>query len=739
MSFHDSFLSRPTIGFFAKNDWWFIPFVPFVQRCDKSIRLVIALFIRSFNMQGVLAKDVCLSSTRVVARMAEMVSHQLSKRQFKENSFIVEPCAGDGRLAKALQSKICGESESCTVLMFDIDPLVSDVERLDIFSCHERVQSLQKSSSSSSEERTTIVLCNPPFNRDDCERICSECFQIPGSMVVGLVLPGRYCDVMKLDDIIPLDFRVEVMEVLPSEDFFQPRLDKSAKELTIVLVVAVRISYVRVKLSRLAHPIPKGGRFQYVDGDDWDLAVHLGPHRHVGIVRLPTEQLDDINGEWAKIKFCCSSSSSSSSAAATATMVEMVAYHLKYVSARSWWPRISTTKLFKLPKSILSGLINDVLERSDSFIVGDGVTSIVNALSRFLDDQSATVVEESISQGRIGNLIDGLIEFLSDEAKRDVFDKLKSIVSTMEIVSSPRVAPAEDLASEFIEPLEDSVILFDDEAAPEQQQQQQQKQKRQSDNGDDIIEVLEDTTVQALSDDPEEEALPKKQKRHQVAQGSSSTNLKDLLVKCQQRFQNRTNLASFEKMHEDLNQLSEIMDQVSSVVQNNEEEHFQKVAVSAMRGEKLVRVLNKRDKKFRDELSFYFTLVSGRSFWIMSRLLKQPYRQIKTLLNVTDKTIQRYIALYELVSQHQLLRYAWPFTNIVNWKGGKEELLKEIAESGLDFGGHAPTETLALLSGQEAHVMSSSFIRGDLVLHYSSRNDDVERTLRKRSRNENDE
>lgn len=687
-------------------------------------------------MQGVLAKDVCLSSTRVVARMAEMVSHQLSKRQFKENSFIVEPCAGDGRLTKALQSKIGGESESksesCTSLMFDIDPLALDVERLDIFSCHERVQSLQKSSSSL-EETTTVVLCNPPFNRDDCERICSECFQIPGSMVVGLVLPGRYCDVMKLDDIIPIDFRVEVMEVLPSEDFFQPRLDKSAKELTIVLVVAVRIPYLRVKLSSLAHPIPKGARFQYVDGDDWDLAVHLGPHRHVGIVRLPTEQLDDIDGKWAKIKFCCGSSSAAST-------VEMVAYHLKYVCARSWWPRISTTKLFKLPKSVLSGFINDVLERSDSFIVGDSDTSIVNALSRFLDDQSATVIEESISQGRIGNLIDGLIEFLSDEAKRDVIDKLKSIVSTMD-VAHPPVIPAEDLASEVIDPLEDSVVLYDDEAAPEQQQQKQkqkkqQKQKRKSDNGDDIIEVVEDT-VQAL-DDPEEEALPKKQKRHQVAQEPSSTNLKDLLVKCQQRYQNRTNLASLEKMHEDLNQLSEIMDQVGSVVQNNEEEHFQNVAASAMRGEKLVRVLEKRDKNFRDELSFYFALVSGRSFWIMSRIFKQPYRQIKTLLKVTDKTIQRYIALYELVSHNQLLRYAWPFTNLVNWKGGKEELLKEIAESGLDFGGRAPTEALVVLGGQEVHVMSSSFIRGDLVLHYV-RNDDVERTSRKRSRDENDE
>ncbi len=52
--------------------------------------------------------------------------------------------------------------------------------------------------------------------------------------------------------------------------------------------------------------------------------------------------------------------------------------------------------------------------------------------------------------------------------------------------------------------------------------------------------------------------------------------------------------------------------------------------------------------------------------------------------------------MYELVKQHQKLRFAWPYSSVIRGFGGKEELLSDIAKSRLDFGGPAPLETVAI-------------------------------------------
>lgn len=117
-----------------------------------------------------------------------------------------------------------------------------------------------------------LLVLNPPYNpQKETPRFCVKALSLIDVEMCALVLPGRYARYDKLFEVLPPFWHVVALEEMDRQCFEQPLLEKTSKNLRIVLVVAVRKNYPRqspVASLSMGHSIAHQQQQQQSKNDD---------------------------------------------------------------------------------------------------------------------------------------------------------------------------------------------------------------------------------------------------------------------------------------------------------------------------------------------------------------------------------------------------------------------------------------------------------------------------------------
>lgn len=305
------------------------------------------------------ARNIAFSPPEVVATLTENVCAVVTEWDFSVEA-IIEPCAGDGRLAEAVETEIRRLSQSnAELLMFDRRPASDKVITGDVLD--ERfvgriVKCLKERGTTCS-----LAIVNPPFSpAKRLHKIVSASLGIISVSVCALVLPGRFSNAENLDALLPPFFHVERISRIDNASFERPVLRDAAKEMTVVIVVAVRKTYQRQLSSINARPV--GFRFVKRQ-ENWHQAFRTGA------IRRPVEVIDAGTtvpdaGSWVFVEY-----TGLNDYAEIRQVCEVVKARTERMSGpkgskrrKTNFPRCGTNGRFVTPKMALTEWLNHLIE-----------------------------------------------------------------------------------------------------------------------------------------------------------------------------------------------------------------------------------------------------------------------------------------------------------------------------------------------------------------------------------------
>jgi len=316
------------------------------------------------------ARNIAFSPPDVVSTLTKNVCSVITKWDLSIKA-IIEPCAGDGRLAKAVETEVRRRSQSkAELLMFDLSPASDKVITGDVLD--ERfvgriVKGLKERGTTCS-----LAIVNPPFSpAKRLHKIVSASLGIISVNICALVLPGRFSNAENLDTLLPPFFHVERISRVDNASFEQPVLRDFAKEMTVVIVVAVSKTYQRQLSSINARPVA----FRFVKREEnWHQAFRTGA------IRRPVEVIDAGTtvpdaGCWVFVEYIGLNDD-----AEIEQLCEVVKTRTERMSGpkgskrrKTNFPRCGTNGRFVTPKMALTEWLNHLIEdcaKDDMFYGG---------------------------------------------------------------------------------------------------------------------------------------------------------------------------------------------------------------------------------------------------------------------------------------------------------------------------------------------------------------------------------
>jgi hypothetical protein len=323
-------------------------------------------------------KSVALSPEAVVACVKKLVRQTIIQIPEYRCDIVLEPCAGDGRLGRAVlhalqESNIvggAGKRQEC--ILFDIRPQAKDVKKLDVLSERD-MQGLRKSL----QGHKCMVVLNPPFNpKDELKRICSASLGLEGATTCVLVLPGVYRDPSLLDKLLPRWWHVEGIEDLDFQKFEQPLLKKTTSDLMLAIVFAVRKSYLRQSAVESDEKVSSQRLFEFVSvNDKWHHAFQTGAIQHPIQIKSPGEKRP--YGRWKFVKYLeCESPGE------LERICNLVKVRTAYATEKDTFPVYGTTDRISIAKEAVCDWLNLILSGDSLFFEGLQKQNPRNAFDR---------------------------------------------------------------------------------------------------------------------------------------------------------------------------------------------------------------------------------------------------------------------------------------------------------------------------------------------------------------------
>ena len=305
-------------------------------------------------------KSVAYSPEAVVSCVRQIAQETLAKLNMSVD-MVVEPCAGDGRLGRAVFNVVnVSRAKKEGLLLFDVCPAEKKVKKFNVL----RDRDMAVVSRSMTGHRCMVVL-NPPYNpKEELRRICVASLGLPGAETSILVLPGVYRDPLLLDKLIPRWWHVEAIENMDFQKFEQPLLEKTTSDLMLAIVFLVRKSYLRQSPVESEDKLESQRLFQFVaENGDWDQAFQTGAIQHPIQIKMPGQIRP--YGRWRFVKYLqCSSD------AETARICNLVKVRTAYATEKGIFPVHGTTDRISVSKEAVCDWLNQILTGDEQFFQG---------------------------------------------------------------------------------------------------------------------------------------------------------------------------------------------------------------------------------------------------------------------------------------------------------------------------------------------------------------------------------
>ena len=305
-------------------------------------------------------KSVAYSPEAVVSCVRRIAQGILANTTLSVD-LVVEPCAGDGRLGRAVCEVMnVPRAKKVGLLLFDVCPAGKEVKKLNVLSERD-VAVVSKSMTG----HKCLVVLNPPFNpKNDLRRICSASLGLEGANLSILVLPGVYRDPFLLGKLLPRWWHVELIENLDFQKFEQPLLNKTTSDLMLAIVFVIRKSYLRQTPVDCVDKLETQGLFQFVEENgDWDQAFQTGAIQHPIKIKMPGEIRS--YGRWRFVKYLqCFTTKD------TERICNLVTIRTAYATEKGIFPVHGTTDRISVSKEALCDWLNQVLTGDERFFQG---------------------------------------------------------------------------------------------------------------------------------------------------------------------------------------------------------------------------------------------------------------------------------------------------------------------------------------------------------------------------------